>query len=77
MNTGPNALGTTENVLGSAKKKRDPMPTVPPKTSSGTQNMKTGPGTRGTTTNKSGRSKHENGTRHPRYHEKYVSERKT
>jgi hypothetical protein len=47
------------------------------KTSSGAQNMKTGTGALGTVGKESGRAKHENGTRCPRYHRKRVRERKT
>jgi hypothetical protein len=42
--------------------KRDPTPSVPPKTSQGAQNMKTEPDALGTAENESGRAKHENGT---------------
>jgi hypothetical protein len=45
--------------------------------SSGAQNMKTGADAHGTVENESGRAKHENGTRHPRYRQKRVRERKT
>jgi hypothetical protein len=39
--------------------------------------MKTGRDALGTTENEFGNAKHENGTRRPRYHRKYVWERKT
>jgi hypothetical protein len=39
--------------------KRDPTPSVPPKTSLGVQNMKTGPVALGTSENKFGSEKHE------------------
>jgi hypothetical protein len=43
-------------------RKRDPTPSVSPKTSSGVQNMKTGPETLGICENESTRAKYENGT---------------
>jgi hypothetical protein len=52
-------------------------PSVPPKTSSGAQNMKTGPDALGITENESENAKHENGTRRPRYRLKRVRMRKT
>jgi hypothetical protein len=39
--------------------------------------MKTGADALGTAENECGNAKHENGTRHPRYHRKRVRERKT
>jgi hypothetical protein len=57
--------------------KRDPTPSVPPKMSLGTQNMKTGPDALGTVENESGHTKHENETRRPRYCLKWVRKRKT
>jgi hypothetical protein len=67
MKTGPDALGTAENMYGSGKqengkpgaqnKKRDLTPLVPPKTSPGTQNVSTGPDTLGTAENESGSAK--------------------
>jgi hypothetical protein len=48
-------------------RKWDLTPSVPPKTSSGAQNMKTGPDALGTAENESDRAKHENGTRRPGY----------
>jgi hypothetical protein len=50
---------------------------VPPKNSSGEENMKTGPGALGTAENESGSAKHTNGTRRPRYRRKVVQDRKT
>jgi hypothetical protein len=50
--------------------KRDPTPSVPPKMSPGAQNMKTGSDPIGTTEKQSGRAKHENGSRRPRYRRK-------
>jgi hypothetical protein len=44
-------------------RKRDPTPSVPPKTSPGVQNMKTGPETLSTAENEFGHAKYENGTR--------------
>jgi hypothetical protein len=41
--------------------KTDPTPSVPPKTSPGTQNRKTGPDALGTAENESGRAKHDIG----------------
>jgi hypothetical protein len=38
--------------------------------------MNTGPDALGTTKTEYGRAKHENSTRHPRYHRKRVGERK-
>jgi hypothetical protein len=52
--------------------KRDPTPSVPPKTSPGAQNMKTGPYALGTAENKSGSAKHENGTPRLQYRRKRV-----
>jgi hypothetical protein len=52
-------------------------PLVPPKMSSGAQNLKTGPDTLGTAENEAGSAKHENGTRHTRYRGKRLRERKT
>jgi hypothetical protein len=97
MKTGPDALGTAENVSGSAKYEkgiwcpryrwkwirerktleRDPAPTVPPKMSSGAQNMKTRPGSLGTAEKMSGSAKHENATWRPWYRRKQVRGRKT
>jgi hypothetical protein len=57
--------------------KRDPTPSVPPKTSPGYQNMKTGPDALRIVENKSGRAKHENVTRRHRYRRNRVRERKT
>jgi hypothetical protein len=47
--------------------KHEPMPSAPPKTCMGTQNMKTGADALGTVENESGSAKHEHRTRHPRY----------
>jgi hypothetical protein len=46
-------------------------------TSPGAQNMKTGSDVLGISGNESGRAKHVNGTRRPRYRRKRVRERKT
>jgi hypothetical protein len=46
------------------------MPSVPLNMSPGAQNMKTGPDALGNVENESGRGKHENGTRRPRYRQK-------
>jgi hypothetical protein len=43
----------------------------------GEKNKKMGPDTLGMAENKSGRLKHQNGTRRPRYRQKLVWERKT
>jgi hypothetical protein len=72
---GPDALGIAENESSSTK--HDNGTRVPPKTSIGTQNMKTGPDALGNDENESGSAKHENGTRHPPYRQKRVRERKT
>jgi hypothetical protein len=56
-----------KRVRGRNTLKRYPMPYVPPKTSPGAQNMKTGPDTLVTVENETGRAKHENETRRPRY----------
>jgi hypothetical protein len=45
--------------------------------SPGTQNNKMGPDALGTAENESGKAKHENETRRPRYRRKRVRERKT
>jgi hypothetical protein len=45
-------------------RKQDPAPSVLPKMSPGVQNMKTGLVALGTAKNESGRTKHENRTRH-------------
>jgi hypothetical protein len=57
--------------------KRDPTPSVPPKTCPGEQNMKTGTGALGTAQNVFESAKHENVTRYRRYRQKRVRERKT
>jgi hypothetical protein len=57
-------------------RKRDLNPSVPLKTSPGAQNMKTEVDALGIAENESGRSKHENGTRRPRYRRKRVRARK-
>jgi hypothetical protein len=57
--------------------KRDRTPSVPSKTSSGAQNMKSGSDALGTTENESDSAKHENGTRRPRYRGKRVRDRQT
>jgi hypothetical protein len=65
------------NESGSAKhEKRNLTPSVPPKKSMGAQSMKTRPDAFSTAENESGRAKHENGTRRPRYRRKLVRERK-
>jgi hypothetical protein len=53
------------------------MPSVPPKTSTGTQNMKMGPDTLEIAENESGSAKHEKGTRRPGFRRKRVRARKT
>jgi hypothetical protein len=73
MKTGPDALGTAENESGRARhenenrrpryrRKRDSTHLVPPKTSTGVQNMKTGHDALGAAENESVRAKNENGT---------------
>jgi hypothetical protein len=75
---------------GAQSMKTGPTSSVPLKMSPGAQNLKTGPdaiGTAenvkkepdalGTAENESGSVKRENRTRHPRYHQKRVRERKT
>jgi hypothetical protein len=58
MKTGPDALGTAENELGRAKKRKwDLTPSVPSKTRSGAQNMKTRPDVLGTDENDFGSGK--------------------
>jgi hypothetical protein len=57
--------------------KRDPTPTVSPKTSPGAQNMKKVPVALNTAENESGHAKHENGTRCTRYRRKRVRACKT
>jgi hypothetical protein len=57
--------------------KSRPDASVPPKTCSGEQNMKTGHDALGTGENASGRAKKQNGTQHPLYRRKLVQERKT
>jgi hypothetical protein len=64
MKTGPYIVGTAGNGAESAKhEKQNPMPSVPPKTGPGAQNMKTEPDALGTAETESGSAKHENGTR--------------
>jgi hypothetical protein len=78
MKTGPDALRTIENEYGrTIYEKRDPTPSVSPKTSLGAQNMKKGPEALGTAENESGSPKHENGIRRPRFRRKRVRARKT
>jgi hypothetical protein len=73
MKTGPYALGTAENLSGSAKHengtrspryrktlKLDPTPSVPLKTDPGAQNMKMRPGASDIAKNEPGSAKHEN-----------------
>jgi hypothetical protein len=68
MNTGADALGTTENEFGRSKlDKRNLTPTVPPKMSPGAQNVKTGADALSTVENESGSTKHEYGNRRLRY----------
>jgi hypothetical protein len=69
MKTGPDALGTAENESERQKPKREPTPSIPPKKSLGAQNLKV--------RNDSRSTKHENGTRHPRFCRKRVRARKT
>jgi hypothetical protein len=54
-------------VLARKTRKREPTPSVPPKTGPGAQNKKTGLDALGTDENESGSAKHENGTRRARY----------
>jgi hypothetical protein len=58
-------------------RKQEPTPSVPSKTNPDVQNMKTGPDALGAVKKESGRAKHENGTRRPRYHRKLLRARKT
>jgi hypothetical protein len=58
-------------------RKQDLTLSVPRKTSSGAQNMKTGPDALGNAENESESAKRDNGTRHPRYRRKLLRERKT
>jgi hypothetical protein len=50
--------------------KRDPTHSARPKMSSDSQTMKMRPDAFGTAENESGRAKHENGSRRPRYNQK-------
>jgi hypothetical protein len=69
--TGPDAHYTVKKESqGRKTRKRDPTPSVPPKMSPSAQNMKTGPDALGSAENNSGRAKHENGYRRPRYRRK-------
>jgi hypothetical protein len=64
MKTVPDALGTAENGVGSAKhEKQIPTPSVQPETGPCAQNMKTEPDALGTAETESWSAKHENGTR--------------
>jgi hypothetical protein len=68
LKMGPDALGANEERVRKRKTyKRDPTPSVPPKTGPGAENMKKGPDTLNTAENESGSAKHENGTRRGRY----------
>jgi hypothetical protein len=58
-------------------RKPDSTPSVPSKMSPRAQNMKIGPDNLGTVENESGRAKHENGYRRPRYRRKRVRARIT
>jgi hypothetical protein len=62
----------SKRFLERKKLKRDPAPMVPPKTSSGAQNMKTGPDYHGTAENEYGSANHENENRRTRYRRKRV-----
>jgi hypothetical protein len=90
MKMGRDALGTAQNMSGSAKPEngtrrpryrpirvRDPAPSVTPKKSPGAENMTTGPDALVTDKNVFVSAKHENGTRRPRYRQKRFRERKT
>jgi hypothetical protein len=57
-----------ERVRERKTRKRDPTPSVPPKTSMGVQNIKTGLDALGTTENESENKKYENEIGHPKYH---------
>jgi hypothetical protein len=78
MKTGPDALSTSENESGSVKHENwDPTPSVLPKTSTSTQNIKTGPNALITVENESGGAKYENGTRRLPHRRKGDGECKT
>jgi hypothetical protein len=71
MKTGRDALDTAEYESERAKhENRYWTPSIPPKTSPGSQNKKKGPVSPGT-------AKHENGTRRTRHRRKRVTEHKT
>jgi hypothetical protein len=71
IKTGQDALGTAENESGRTKKrKREPTPSVPSKTSLGAQNMKTSDDALTTVEKESWCAKLDNGTRRPRYRTK-------
>jgi hypothetical protein len=57
--------------------KMGPVPSVPLKTSSGTQHMNTGPDALNSAESEYGSGKHENGIGHPHYRRKRVRTRKT
>jgi hypothetical protein len=88
MKYGPTTLGAAENESGSAKhengtrrlryrRKRDLLPSIPPKMSLREQNLKMGADALRTTENESGRAKLENGTHRTRYSRKRAQVRKT
>jgi hypothetical protein len=63
MKTGPDSLGTAENVSGSAKHENGSRrPRYRRKTTPGAQSKKTGPDALGTAENEFGRAKDENET---------------
>jgi hypothetical protein len=66
-----------KRIRARKKRKRDPTPSVPPKKNPRAQYMKTGPEAHGIAENESGRTKHENWTRCPRYHRKRIRACKT
>jgi hypothetical protein len=65
-----------KRVLVCKTSKRDPTPSIPPKMSSGEQNVKMGPDALDTAENESGGAKHEIETRRPPYHHKRALEHK-
>jgi hypothetical protein len=88
MKTGPHTLRTVENESGNAKhenesrlprlrRKREPTPSVPPKTIPSAQNMKTGTDAIGYHENETGCAKNEIETRRPPYRRKRARKCKT
>jgi hypothetical protein len=66
-----------KRVQARKTRKRDPTAPIPPKTSPGTQNVKTGHDALGTVENMSESGKHENEKGRPWYRRKRVRARKT